>query len=283
MEYKIEELLVLVKELTELSTGKSSTSITYEAAQQLMGAVLYCIQENEVGLGEHELGNAVVAKHKLASAREAYDTGYGLITEKIKKANEIYSAIVTDFKDYGNQAYHDTVIKGIPEFFRWYDPRLKPQDHIITMDYIVLERLHELQGVDVIYRYLKCIQMEQSFLRQFPEEYVREVLITFNPDYEELLINLCEELLKKLLVNMLIEVKLEKIKLEPADYKSITEVVNSIGKDRFISELQYLLEMLMVRINQENQELHQYLELALPDIATELINAVHNNALHNIL
>ena len=42
MKYNIEELLILVKELTDSYTSKS-TSITYEAAQQLMGDYV-CIQ-----------------------------------------------------------------------------------------------------------------------------------------------------------------------------------------------------------------------------------------------
>lgn len=46
MSNKIEAILPLVKELTEKYTGKASTSVTYEVAQQLMGAALYCINEN---------------------------------------------------------------------------------------------------------------------------------------------------------------------------------------------------------------------------------------------
>lgn len=45
MEYEMEELIPLVKELCDRYTGKESTSVTYEAAQRLMEAVLYCIHE----------------------------------------------------------------------------------------------------------------------------------------------------------------------------------------------------------------------------------------------
>lgn len=36
MEYEMEELIPLVKELCDRYTGKESTSVTYEAAQRLM-------------------------------------------------------------------------------------------------------------------------------------------------------------------------------------------------------------------------------------------------------
>ena len=41
MEMQTKEILELVGELTERYTSKESTSVTYETAQQLMGAVLY--------------------------------------------------------------------------------------------------------------------------------------------------------------------------------------------------------------------------------------------------
>ena len=47
MQYKTEELIPIVAKLAEKYTAKESTSITYEKAQQLMGAVIYCICEYE--------------------------------------------------------------------------------------------------------------------------------------------------------------------------------------------------------------------------------------------
>ena len=52
MEYEMEELIPLVKELCDRYTGKESTSVTYEAAQRLMEAVLYCIHETAAGRRE---------------------------------------------------------------------------------------------------------------------------------------------------------------------------------------------------------------------------------------
>ena len=48
MDYTMEELIPIVGELAEKYTAKESTSITYEKAEQLMGAVLYAIHETEL-------------------------------------------------------------------------------------------------------------------------------------------------------------------------------------------------------------------------------------------
>lgn len=45
MNYQLEQLIPIVAELANKYTGKQSSSITYERAEMLMEAVLYCIQE----------------------------------------------------------------------------------------------------------------------------------------------------------------------------------------------------------------------------------------------
>ena len=45
--YTMEELIPVVAMLTEKYTSKESSSVTYETARQLMGAVQFCIQELE--------------------------------------------------------------------------------------------------------------------------------------------------------------------------------------------------------------------------------------------
>ena len=47
MRYKMEELVPIVGKLAEKYTAFESTSISYEKAEQLMGAVLYSIHELE--------------------------------------------------------------------------------------------------------------------------------------------------------------------------------------------------------------------------------------------
>ena len=99
----------LVKELSEKYTGKASTSITYEAAQQLMKAVLYCIQEYTFGAGKD-----VLCPGKKVSAREAYELGYALVLKKTQDARECYNQVAEHFDSYGNRAYEETFRKGIP-------------------------------------------------------------------------------------------------------------------------------------------------------------------------
>lgn len=250
--YPLQELLPLVARLAEKYTGFDSSSVTYERAQMLMEAVIYCIREYEyfagsgTGSGEGNLwsnvqeredpyaakpekeqiavdsaisGNeaAAVAKqeknapqvhsakmpaNKTAAnktervekllAKDAYKRGYELVIQKAKAANELYGRIMEDFRDYGNRALYDTMVREMPGFFLRYDARFAPQEELLLLDYPVMRPLGELRGIDRVYQYLCSIREEQEYLRTFPEGHVRETCAAYNEDYGELFISLSE-------------------------------------------------------------------------------------------
>ena len=183
--YPMEELLPVVARLAAKYSSGSSTSVTMERAQQLMEAVLYCIRENEhlcekSGSDEKNLQNS-----RNMTAQEAYENGYRMVLEKTDRARNLYHELIQNFTDYGNQSLHDTVILGIPAFFRYYDAEIDPQNQILTLDYPTIWPVGELCGVDAIYHYLKCLRMEQMFLDGIPDETVKKILEAYCADYRE--------------------------------------------------------------------------------------------------
>ena len=283
MNYDLGELLILVKELSDIYTSKESTSITYEMAQQLMDAVIYCIHENEV-ISADALTDELISRHiNKMTAREAYDKGYRLVVDRVKRANELYNKFIINFTDYNNRAYYDTVVEGIPEFFKWYDPRLNPMDHIILADYNVLEDIYGLNGIDFIYRYLVCIEKEQRFLLKFPDEYVREALLSYHTDFEELIVNLCAVVLKRVLVYMLLGVRIEKMSLDQDDYKRLSDMLSNLSIVKLEENLCLKLESFIDNVYSGDKGIYNYLTNEIPNIAVELKNASCNNCLVNII
>lgn len=188
MNDSMEELLPITAKLIEKYTSKESTSVTYETAQMLMGAVLYTIRECEK--------KDTLSSKEMPDAWRLYEQGKRIIKEKGQQAKEIYHEIIADFEDYGCQNYHDTMIKGIPEFFIHYQIDFKPQDHILTLDYPTFHPIIGMCGVDLMLEYLKQIRGEQLFLQQFSKEEVCEILEQIIPEYEELYLdNICEAVL----------------------------------------------------------------------------------------
>ncbi len=199
----MEELLPVVKRLTEKFTGKESTSVTYETAERLMGAVIYCINEyQKEGQASSGSSTEVWDQEAKLSAMEAYERGYQAVINKVLVTKKLYEGIIDDFKWYGNRALYETVIKGMPVFFVHYDARFYPQDHILTLDYPILPMAVELCGVDAIYEYLTRIRIEQIFLSGFSQEMVVQTLLQYHPDYKSLFINLPSIVMKKVIEKM---------------------------------------------------------------------------------
>ncbi len=66
----------VVARLTKRYTGIESSSVTYEKANQLMGAVIYCIREIESG----EALGALVSRQQ--NAMQAYQAGAELVRKR---------------------------------------------------------------------------------------------------------------------------------------------------------------------------------------------------------
>ena len=183
--YTMEDLLPVVGKLAEKFTSNESSSVTYERARQLMDAVIYCIAH--LGDNSHTLATA----DKLP-AEEAYRLGYAAVIDKVKETQQKYNALMEFFDHYQNDNYRDTLEKGLPAFFLYYDPKFAPLDTIITMDYPVFGMDNTLDGIDRIRQYIDIIWNEQRYLQKFPREYIISELRAFHPDYENEFFNLKE-------------------------------------------------------------------------------------------
>ena len=91
--YKMEELLHIVAGLARKYTSGESSSVTYEKAEQLMGAVVYCINE---AINQEEYA---VAPTKKQDAEEVYNMGYKAVTDKVKRSVEIYNQVIKQIKN----------------------------------------------------------------------------------------------------------------------------------------------------------------------------------------
>ena len=103
------------------------------------------------------------------------------------------------FDDYNVECLGDTVRKGIPEFLKWYDAKYFPQNTILTLDYPLLFDIHSLSGADAVYTYIRAIKVEQLFLKKFERNYVIEVLRRAVPGYRQMIENVLNGILHKLI------------------------------------------------------------------------------------
>jgi hypothetical protein len=258
-EYSMEELLPIVSKLIRKYTSMESTSIPNEKARQLMQAVQYCMNHS----GDKELWDIhrhiracagisqeireetrIRNKGQHSTAQKAYDQGYENIIQKVKAAKEIYEMLIIAFDSYQNECYYDTIVKGIPEFFRWYEPKFCPQDHILTLDYPVLVSIEHLHGIDRIYSYLMAVYIEQQFLSIFPRQNVVNLLNRYMPEAEEGIFNISEVVLTSVIGCMIEENRIEELTIE--SYEQIRLLVESVTKDQLRHKLEVFLELFLL-------------------------------------
>ena len=79
MEYEMEELITIVGRLAEKYNAHESTSMTYEKAEQLMEAILYCIHETE------QFGDSFMVSITLCSFFCVVDRTQGLTYPRLGK------------------------------------------------------------------------------------------------------------------------------------------------------------------------------------------------------
>lgn len=151
MEYTMEELFPILGQLAEKYTAFESTSIPCETAEQLMEAVLYCIHEAE------QVRKDTLVPAEGLSARQAYALGAAAVEEKTRAALALYHETLQSFDSYGNRCLYDTFQQGLPEFFKWYDPKFAPQETILTLDYPLLSGLSGQIGIDRIYSFIDSV------------------------------------------------------------------------------------------------------------------------------
>lgn len=270
MNYEMEDLIPIVAKLTERYTAGQSSSVSYEKAEQFMEAVLYCIHECE-----SSERNTLMTANEI-SAAEAYEAGYQQTQIKVKKALALFHKLSDFFDAYENRCLQDTVMKGMPEFFKWYNVRFAPQNIILTLDYPVLPDLTEYSGIDAIDRYLRCVYYEQLFLRGMSREYVLRSLYQYGRGYRGMVENLCQIVCMELLCHILLGHAFETVEFTEEDTKRLDKMLRNQTTEELRCHLGALVKQLVAEKYRGSQRLEQCLRMTLEDIAVSLKNGCYH-------
>ena len=275
MKYEMEDLVPIVAKLAEGYTSKESTSITYERAQHLMEAVLYCIHE-----AERAEQFSLVQKDEL-SPKRMYAIGVKRVEDKTKETLDLYNGIMAHFSSYENQCLYDTVVKGLPEFFKWYDCKYDPQNTILTLDYPILMDISEHTGIDKIYDFLLCIQLEKKFLNKFPPEYVMEILSKYDKQYKLIIENLCEIVLMNVISHILVGKEISTLDFEPEEYLKMQTMIQTENLSDLREKLKNAVKALIREYYENDEKLLEYLYKAVENIAVRMKCAADHGNLIN--
>lgn len=275
MEYQPEDLIPIVMDLAAAYTGHEHSSITYETAETLMEAVLYCIREQQDSDG-YELSVGPI------SVGAAYEAGLHIVIEKVKSLQKLYNARVSDFQDYGLECLKDVWFKGLPAFLLKYDVKYAPQETILTLDYPVLKDLQNLSGIDAVLEWVTCIDMEQRFLQGFGADYVREVLRAYDPEYKFLLENVCCILLPNVVAHVILRKPFSSRGFDQEEYQFLERTLSQKSQEELEGRFTEILKGIVEHCYERDEKMLEYLSLGIADMVRRVGNNTANHCLEKI-
>ena len=271
----MEELLPIVSALAQKYTGCESTSVTYEKAQTLMEAVLYC-------LDEYRRSCADSLVHADISVKEQYRIGMELVWEKVQNIRKIFNELSLQFEDFGVRCLYDTVQNGIPHFLKWYDVKFCPQNTILTLDYPLLVDCGSYSGADAVYEYIKAIRLEQLFLGAFDRNFVMSVLERYDSDFREMTENICSIVLTDIVGHIAIKKTFDDIEFEAGEYAELTEIFGGKSIPDLEIAIKDFTKDMTGRFYENNSALLEYLYCDIPNIAARINTTVQHGQLSKI-
>lgn len=272
--YSQEELLPLITRLMERYTSKESSSVTYETANMLAEAVVYCIAE-WIHAGDTQLTDGKI------DLKLFYSKGYEAVIQKVKKAGELYNKMLDDFMDYGCRSYRETILDGMPAFFLRYDAEFNPQDHLLTLDYPTYIPVGGLSGIDRIYEYLLDINLEKKFLAQFPEENIQGLLQQYQERYQvPYFDNLCELLILQAVGCIIAERPVSLLRLDRKALRTIRYQFADSEEAGIEREIKGYIRMLCSGLTDKKAK--EYFPSRAGDYAVRIRNGMENDNLEEV-
>ena len=273
--YTMEELFPVVAGLAESYAGYESTSVTWERAQQLMEAVVYCIRE-------YETSGAFGVTAGRPEAAQAYKLGYDMAVQKVHEMKSLYHQLLEDFQSYGVLCLEDTVWRGIPEFLKWYDVRYAPQNTLLTLDYPIFMDISKSSGIDAVYIYVKSICLEQRFLSAFDRKYIQRLLGCYSSGYKDMIENVCSIVLTNALGHILARKPLGDPGFMQEDYAHIRRALENCSAADIKRQLAVILKQLISAYFENKDELLEYLSLEMDNVSVRIWNALVNGHLERV-
>lgn len=267
-------LLALLARQTDSLTGGESSSVPMERAKDLLASILFVLG---VQLKSCWTPEQAVERLKSEPAESLFEEGMEIVRRKMAVARRTQKRILGNLLETPNVYYRSTVEDGINGFFKQYRPQLAAHEIHITADYPVLLGRPELDGIEFIDKYLRCIEAENTFCKRFSPSKIHSLLCALTLDYPNVPLNIFEPV-------VLSALGLELLGKSPLGL-DLTEDDLELLYRRFSGEaedaLQGALSALTGELNLPQISV-RYISLCIPRLAAEIGNAVKLNTLDKV-
>lgn len=210
-----------------------------------------------------------------------FENGLKLIRRKLAISRRLQKGISDHLLDTPNVYYRSTIADGISGFFKLYRPQFSAHEIHITADYPVFMGRPDLDGVEFIEKYLRCIQAENAFCICFAAQDIHHLLCGLTPDYRSVPLNIFEPVLLSALGLILRNRSPKQLDLNEYDISSLYHLFDRQSEDEVRECLKKALSSLNEEMNLPQNSM-QYASLCIPKLTAIILNAVKLKTLDKV-
>lgn len=270
-------LLILAEQTDKWSRGESS-SIPTEKAQDIMTSILFVIG---VQLKSYQSPEQAIEILKSEPLKSLFENGLKLVRRKMAISRHAQKRILDHILDTPNVYYRSTIADGINGFFKLYRPQFAAHEIHITADYPIFAGRPELEGIEFIEKYLRCIQAENAFCVCFAPQDIHHLLCGLTQDYRSVPLNIFEPVLLSALGLIIQERDPKRLDLTESDISFLYRYFSGQSEKEVQSCLQKALFYLNQKMNVPQVSM-QYASLYIPKFAAIVLNAVKTKTLDKV-
>jgi hypothetical protein len=205
------KLWQLLAKRTGRYTMQESSSVSMETAQELLESICFTLR---IFLSENHATQKLLETENLD---ELLESGQKILEAKSKAAKHLWELTCMSSPSIQNLSYRDTM-QGIGGFFKRYDYRFFAHHIPCDIDYQLCHPVPDTYvGVEYLSEYLHRALTENQILHCFDLGLVKALLSSYCPDYQGLLINLCEPVITNGVGLCLIEKDPTLLQITPPD------------------------------------------------------------------
>lgn len=270
-------LLILAEQTDKWSRGESS-SIPTEKAQDIMTSILFVIG---MQLKSYQTPEQAIDMLKSEPLKALFENGLKLVQRKMAISRHLQKRILDHLLNTPNVYYRSTIADGINGFFKLYRPQFAAHEIHITADYPVFMGRPELEGIEFIEKYLRCIQAENAFCVCFAPQDIHHLLCGLTQDYRSVPLNIFEPVLLSALGLIIQGRSPKRLDLTENDISFLYRQFS----DQSENEVQDCLKKALFYLNKKvdlPQISMQYASLCISKLAAIILNAVKMKTLNKV-
>ncbi|QOR34930.1 hypothetical protein IMX26_15945 [Clostridium sp. 'deep sea'] len=276
---KQQSYIILAKQCNKY-TGLQSTSISVDNASEIMQSNMYVIGVYLKSLASTELALQALRNKAL---EKLHEKGKQQTYNKFAVAKQFYKLAMKNRITTPNYTYNATLSNnGIGLFFKQYDYEFAAHHIPASIDYQLSNHVFEYVGVEFIIKYLQNIIIENEFCSYFEAQVIHNLLKGYREDYQDLLLNIYEQVLTNALACSLLNKNILSLKLLKDEVIFIEQMLSKQNYLKIEFYLKQACEKLIVSLNIKNQDLINYLFKSLKNITVYVKNSLLTKTLNEV-